>query len=328
MFFLSEPAISTISLFKGDANLEESKRWLKDRLTTICKANPWLVGRLVRNKKIHKNVLLKIPQPLSEADVDALICDDTDNNLSSISTETPYETIVDTLHKSKLVVGPGYKLVGKEDLRVSKFTLTKVADGKVALVVSITHSIADGHTYYKIMSMLSSGYVEELSATRKHDFIPKSIEAIGKKEGSYLQSFSFMLCCIKSMLSGPKATLEARYIDQDKVKELKATYNNEEGFISTNDILTSSFSQATNADLTLMAINLRGRVEDTNDEDAGNYSLVVLHDKESTTTPSSVRQLLSNGTPFTRKSNSLPGFFKVRLSLNIVHMMCSSLVDT
>ena len=139
MFFLSEPAISTISYFKGDVNLDESKRWLKDRLTAICKANPWLVGRLVRNKKINKNVLLKIPQPLSEADVDALICVETDNKLS-ISTETPYETIVDTLHKSKLVVGPGYKLVGKEDLRVSKFTLVKVADGEVALVVSITHA--------------------------------------------------------------------------------------------------------------------------------------------------------------------------------------------
>jgi len=200
--------------------------------------------------------------------------------------------------------------VNKGDLRVSKFTLAKVADG-VALVVSITHSIADGHTYYKIMSMLSTGDVEELSTTRKHDFISKSMEAIGKKEGSYLQSFSFMLCCIKSMLSGPRATLEARYIDQGKVEELKATDNNEEGFVSTNDILTSSFRHATSTDLTLMAINLRGRVEDTNDEDAGNYSLVVLHDKESAATPSSVRQLLSNGPPFTRENNSLPGFFKV-----------------
>ena len=177
--------------------------------------------------------------------------------------------------------------------------------------------VADGHTYYKIMSMFSTGDVEELSATRKHDFIPKSMEAIGKKEGSYLQSFSFMLCCIKSMLSGSKATLEARYIDQDKVKELKATVDNEEGFISTNDILTSSFSHASNADLTLMAVNLRGRVEDTNDEDAGNYSLVILHDKESAATPSSVRQLLSNGPPFTRKGNSLPGFFKVRLMIEV-----------
>jgi len=315
MFFLSEPAISTISFFKGDVNLDESKRWLKDRLTTICKANSWLAGRLVRNKKKHKNVLLKIPQPLSEADVDALICDDADNNLSSISTETPYETIVDTLHKSKAVVGPGYKLVNKGDLRVSKFTLAKVDDGEVALVVSITHAVADGHTYYKIMSMLSTGGdVEELSATRKHDFIPKSIEAIGKKEGSYLQSFSFMLCCIKSMLSGSKATLEARHIDQDKVKEMKYRQQGEE-FISTNDILTSSFSKSTNTDLTLMAINLRGRVEDTNDEDAGNYSLVILHDKESCATPSSVRQLLSDGPPFTRKNNSLPGFFKVRLMI-------------
>ena len=82
--------------------------------------------------KRHKNVLLKIP-PLSEADVDALICDDTNNNLSSISTQTPYETIVDTLHKSKAVVGPGYKLVNK-DLRVSKFTLARQHSWSVSLM--------------------------------------------------------------------------------------------------------------------------------------------------------------------------------------------------
>lgn len=114
------------------------------------------------------------------------------------------------------------------------------------------------------------------------------------------------------MLRGPKATLEARYVNEDKVNELKATVNNGEGFVSTNDILTSSFGQATNSDLTLMAINLRGRVEETDEDDAGNYSLVLLYDKESAATPSSVSQLLSNGPPFTRKNNSLPGFFKVR----------------
>lgn len=38
MFFLSEPAISTISFFnKGDVDLERSRKWLKERLTLICK---------------------------------------------------------------------------------------------------------------------------------------------------------------------------------------------------------------------------------------------------------------------------------------------------
>lgn len=300
MFFLSEPAISTISFFQGDVDIEASKLWLKERLTQIVTANPWLAGRLEKNKKVHKNLLLAIPQPVTSEDVDALICNDEDG---SLSTETKYEVICDRLLKSKMVVGPGYKLVGK-DLRCSKFTLAKVGQGQVALVVSITHAVSDGHTYYKIMSMLN-GDVEKLSSTRKFDFINKSMEAIGSKESKYLSSFSFLLCCLKSMLFGGKAKLDARYIDENLIKEWKDSAH--DGFISTNDIVTSTFAKATNSDLLLMAINLRNRVEDAKEDDAGNYSLVVLHDKESSATPSGVRQLLNDGPPFTRKNDKLPG---------------------
>lgn len=308
MFFLSEPAISTISFFKGDLDFDASQKWLKERLVLICKANPWLAGRLVRKKKVHKNLLLAIPQPVTEEDVDALICNDVDNALSSISTETKYEIICDKLLKSKLVVGPGYKQVGK-DVRCSKFTLAKGADGQVALVVSITHAVADGSTYYRIMSMFS-GDVEQLFSTRKHDFVPKSLEAIGTKESKYLSSFSFALCCIKSMLCGSKTKLiDARFVDEDKVNELKVATSNSD-YISTNDILTSTFARATRSDILLMAINLRNRVEDTSEMDAGNYSLVVLHDKDSSSSPSQIRASLNEGPPYVRKGGkSLPGFF-------------------
>ena len=305
MVFLSEPAISTISFFQGDVDLEASKLWLKERLTQIVTANPWLAGRLVKNKKVHKNLLLAIPRPVTNEDVDALICNDEDGSLSNINTETKYEVICNKLLKSKQVVGPGYKLVGK-DLRCSKFTLAKVGQGQVALVVSITHAISDGHTYYKIMSMLN-GDVEALSSTRKFDFINKSMEAIGSKESKFLSSFAFLLCCLKSMLFGGKAKLDARYIDENLIKEWKDSESVHDGFISTNDIVTSTFAKATNSDLLLMAINLRNRVEDAKEDDAGNYSLVVLHDKESSATPSGVRRLLNDGPPFTRKNGKFPG---------------------
>jgi len=46
MFFLAEPAITTISFFKGDVDIDKSKAWLKDRLTSIARANPWLGKRV------------------------------------------------------------------------------------------------------------------------------------------------------------------------------------------------------------------------------------------------------------------------------------------
>mmetsp|Transcript_34998 Transcript_34998/g.74651 ORF Transcript_34998/g.74651 Transcript_34998/m.74651 type:complete len:259 (+) Transcript_34998:562-1338(+) len=162
------------------------------------------------------------------------------------------------------------------------------------------------------MSMLEkNGDVQGLSSARKHDFVSKSVEAIGQEESKYLQSLSFGmidfaapsfrcfasacffvsycvtailgLCCIKSMLCGSKAKFGAK----------------------------SAFSRATRSDLTLMAINLRKRVKETDDMDAGNYSLVVLYDTEGSASPSVIRQSLNEGPPFTRKGGKpLPGFFK------------------
>jgi hypothetical protein len=310
MFFLAEPAITTISFFKG-ADAKSSSTWLKQRLTEICEANPWLTGRLVKNKKIHKNLLLEIPTPVTEADVESIICNDESvlSKLSHISSKSKYEDVVGMILKSDAVVGPGYKLIGKKECRVAKFTLVPVGDDQVALIASITHAVSDGFTYYKILSMLSSD-IEELSCVRKHDFVHASIEAIGAKEYKFLSSTPFLICCLKSMLCGSKAKIEARYIDADKIISGKEKVH--DGFVSTNDIITSSFARATKADVLLMAINLRDRIKGTaSHNDAGNYESVLLHDSNSAATPQSLRKTLKGGAPFKRDGDTkLPGFFK------------------
>ena len=305
MVFLGEPAITTITFFKNaDATLSSS--WLKDRLTQVCKANPWLTGRLIRDKKIHKNVLLEIPRVI-EADVDSIICNE-GKVLSGISSQTKYEDLVNAILKSNAVVGPGYKLIGQRNLRVAKFTMVPVSNGEVALIFSLTHTISDGFTYYKILSMLS-GEIEELSSVRKHDYVPASIEAIGVKEDKFLKSTSFLLCCLKSMLCGSKANMEARYIDPEAIRAIKTEAKHR--FISTNDIITSTFARATDTDILLMAINLRSRVKGTDSNDAGNYELVLTHDAVSASTPEAIRKSLQEGPPFKRDGDTqLPGFFK------------------
>eukprot|EP00956_Cyclotella_meneghiniana_P026811 scaffold58905_cov66-Cyclotella_meneghiniana.AAC.2 len=312
MFFLAEPAITTVTFFKG-ADAKTSSAWLKDRLAAICNVNPWLAGRLVKDKKVHKNVLLEIPTPIpTDEDINAIICN-VDRELTRISSKSKYEDVVNAILKSDAVVGPGYKLVGKRDRRVAKFTLVPMNNNdEVALIASITHAVSDGYTYYKIMSMLN-GDIEELSPVRKHDFVTASIDAIGAKEYKFLSSTSFLICCLKSMMCGSKANIEARYIDQDKIISSKEKVK--DGFVSTNDIVTSSFARATKVDILLMAINLRNRVKGTNEKDAGNYESVILHDSTSASTPQALRKTLTGGAPFKRDGNmALPGFFKTTRS--------------
>ncbi len=317
MFFLGEPSIITTTFFKG-ADFTKSLEMVKNRISQICFANPWLVGRLVRNKKIHNNVLLKIPKFVTDSDIEAVICSE-EPLLSGISTEAPYATVCETVVKSKVMVSEGYKLVGKDD-RVAKFSLVKVANGEVAFFLSITHTVADGHTYYKVFNMLTDGVeIERLSYIRNHGFVPEMKNATGEAELNLMLSPGLMMNMIPLMLCGPKAQFHVRFVDEEKVKSAKGasesrcgTNSKHDFACSTNDILTSTFANATKADLVLMAINLRNRVQAAKDQDAGNYESVIMYDPPSYSTPEIIRRSIRGGTPFIRSDGlPLPGFFKL-----------------
>mmetsp|Transcript_4717 Transcript_4717/g.5661 ORF Transcript_4717/g.5661 Transcript_4717/m.5661 type:complete len:437 (+) Transcript_4717:67-1377(+) len=322
IFFLAEPSVATISFFES-ANHKKSFEWMRERIFLICHANPWLVGRLVKDKKKHKNVLLAVPESITDNDIDAITCSK-ESDLSPISTKIPYNTVSKTVSKSNAMVPEGYKLVGK-DTRVSKFTLVPVSSGETAFVMSITHAVVDGYTYYKIMSMLTDGAeIESLSFVRKHDFNPKMKQAIGEEEYKLLTSPSLALSMVSGMLCPKPAIFDARFVDEEKVKQAKKEATDRCGNIaddefacSTNDILTSTFAKATNAGLLLMAINLRNRVKETNDKDAGNYEAVVTYDSPSSATPEAIRKSLRGGAPFKRVGGlPLPGLFKLMAGIN------------
>ena len=317
MFFLAEPAIASVTFFR-DVDFEKSLNTMKKRISLICHANPWLAGRLVKNKKIHKNLLLAVPNRIDENDIDALLCSE-DVSLSNISTQMQYEKMCKALYKSNALVPEGYKLIGTEN-KVAKFVLVPVAKGEVALLLSITHAVADGYTYYKILSMLTEGStIESLSICRKHEFIPKMKTAIGEHETKMLLSPGLMLNMIPKMIFGPKAQFNARFVDKEKIQHAKLESESRLGksihqtfACSTNDILTSTFGNATKANLLLMAINLRNRLQEANNMDAGNYESVLTYDPPSYAKPEIIRQSLHQGAPFKRVGGlPLPGFFKL-----------------
>jgi hypothetical protein len=324
MYFLAEPSISTISFFEG-ADHTKSIEWMKQRISLICHANPWLVGRFVKDKKKHANVLLAVPKTVTDQDIEAIMCTE-DLSLSDISTKKSYTTICNALEKSNSATPPGYKLINK-DTRVSKFSLLPVANGQLAFILSITHAVADGYTYYKIMSMLTDGAeIESLSFVRKHEFVPKMKTAIGEAEHDMLLSPGLMLNMMPAMLCGQKARFDARFVDEEKVNKAKkdcesrcGTDTEHEFACSTNDIITSTFANATNAGLLLMAINLRNRMKEANDKDAGNYESVITYDSPSSATPEAIRKSLRGGAPFIRVGGrKLPGFcelLKVRFAM-------------
>jgi hypothetical protein len=317
MNHMGTPAVTSISFFTGeDVHFENSLEHLKDRIASICTANPWLAGKLVKNKKIHKNVLLAVPTEITSTDLDAILVSQEDS-LSGISTSTPYTTLSKAVSKSNAMVKEGFNLIGK-DLRVCKFTLLPVANGQVVFILSITHAVVDGFTYYKIMNMLTDGMeIEKLSFIRKHAFVPQMHEAMGKEECKLLFSPGLMLNFMPGMLFGPTARFDARFIDEEKVRAAKeeALCRGSEEIeyaCSTNDIITTTFGNAAKAELLMMTINLRNRVTEATDNDAGNYETAILFDAASSAHPEAIRKTLRKGGPFTRVGGTpLPGFFKL-----------------
>jgi len=313
-----EKGITTVSFFSGD------KPNLTSRLLEIVKANPWLVSTLIRNKKIHeKNIILCYPSGITEEHIKTVYHEST----LPISENMPFEELSKALSK-KAILPMGTTLL-KKKLPISSFTLTPCTnnneggEGKFALIVSISHAVADGHTYYKILSMLSSStQIESLNAKRKFDVAPKIRAATGEAEYNYGVSSATMINCVLKMANpfSAKTEIAAYYIDKEKVKNTKAKEDEREKkkekqdlempfSCSTNDILTSSFGNAAEIRVLMMAINLRKRLEGAVDNDAGNYESVVMYDPPGYEHPSDIRKSLCRGVPFIREhSHPLPKF--------------------
>jgi hypothetical protein len=145
-----------------------------------------------------------------------------------------------------------------------------------AVVFSISHAIADGFTYYNLLSMISAdGIVTAMSPVRNHDIMEQSDMAMGEKEFKWLNSTS-TLCNIVSNLLFPskKAIAQNFTIDSNRVKLLKENAEKNpsfQGFVSTNDILASTFGNVTSARILMMPINFRVKLLDFTNNDAGNY---------------------------------------------------------
>lgn len=319
---LMEPGITTINFFSDGNNkidYDTSLRMLKSRMKNICEANPWLVGRLVRNKQKHKGLLCcAYPRNISNDDIDAIFVTTNLDEMKSLSSSvTPYPEITKAMKKSGAIVKTGHQLINKSD-RVTKLTFLPIANGnEYALSFSIAHAVADGFTYYRIFSMLSNkSAIESLQEKRVQNFEASTIESIGLKEQKFLHSPWLLGNVISRWAFSSPMQVSANFVDADKISKVKEDAKNRHSedpnfYVSTNDILTSSFGRESKVDALLMAFNLRGRHADATESHAGNYESVLYYDEESFKTPDVIRESLRNGAPYKRFSgNELPSWSK------------------
>jgi hypothetical protein len=286
-------AMTTITFFTGGPAPVEA---IRARLAAVVAANPWLAGRLVRGKGEKRWRLTFDPAgPLRDGIF--TVARPGQYAVQGVS----YAALQKVLRGSPLEVKGGTKAVNKGAVLVN---VTVIPDGggggadgpQWALTVSMSHTIADGYTYYRIYNMLSAAVeVAALSPARKESFSADLPAAVGRAESRIYHSASFALNCAGNMVFGGAVRSQCRLVDKGRVEAAKAAAkgDGDSAFVSTNDVLTAAWGKLTRAQLLEMPINLRNRLPGIGDADAGNYEWVVMYQEEDFLRPGQIRKSLS-----------------------------------
>jgi len=299
--------VSSISFFEGD--LQKSKAFIEERFKNVCELNPWLLGRLI-DKKSSDLLVLEYDEEIRDEILNKALHYNSKNSNLKINSKMDYETILKQT-APYLVQNP--KTIINTDALVSALVFQPLEDkaNEFAMIFSLSHSIVDGHSYYKILNMLfADEKIIALNVERKSNLSTKLKEAVSLSSYNYFASFAHVGNALRGSIFAKKSRASAYYIDDDKINRAKSQKIDTLPFVSSNDIITSGFFSLIGARVGFMAVNFRDKIKGLVQEDAGNYEGAILYDKEIYSSPSLIRKYLSQGIPYPTTSRPLPQFLE------------------
>ena len=217
-----------------------------------------------------------------------------------------------------------YLLRDEEDINKSQ---------KLAILLSVSHIIADGRTVYNIFNMLDDSNPNAIKTLDRNtieynDQLYKHTNLAGKNGRNLLLDFGvkdILPWLAKSYTRSGKAEYDVKLynykVNLDEVNKVKKEYENLaiNQFVSTNDVLTSHFYQKNEkADYVNMNIDVRPRLmkysfenEGQNESEnasspfhldlAGNYVATLILRKQDLSSPLNIRKALNQ--KFTKSTN-------------------------
>jgi len=199
-----------------------------------------------------------------------------------------------------------------KNMPIILLTLAESSPNEFALIFSMSHVIADGHTYYNILNMLKPGTeVRSLNAIRIMSFSERSKDAYGRKSLEWIDTLPASLLMMRSMMCNSTAKIYAYYLDDDKIAKAKKEgikNNSNVKYVTTNDILTSGFFNVCRTRIGVMGFDCRDKgLDDITSELAGNYVTSLVMDPEVFGTPASLREMYTPGVPYITTKMPLPG---------------------
>lgn len=328
------PSVSSVSFYQGKVDILA----LRKRIAELISMNPWLHARLRKSNKHGKDTVAVYPTKFDPemsnlSSIFRFVLD------SSISQGLNYDALTKRL--TKYLVKKGTECLNKDDESLFRVTLVEIRkDEEYALVVSMSHILGDGQTFYHVYSMLDMHTKPKALITeRKVDFIPQLNAIHGQKAvNDWLHSAAFLIGSLKTRLFSAPPKASVFMLDHKEVERIKKQYIRDKNntvtgakeygnvaFITTNDIFTSWFFKAVNSAFGAMVINCRGRLNGITGLHAGNYWSLLLYNASDFSKPSFIRESLPT---MKSRSNTVPSFLEsVDFQVSMVTNWSSFYVD-
>jgi hypothetical protein len=309
------PPVTTVTLYEGSAPVE----FLRRRLAMMLERNPWLTARIVKKNTANGVVALAYekafePERVIEQHFSVYAPGDVGFSLSM-----PYEALVHSLQPVQCARSKPATDKNEPLFKVAVVPIEAEEGGNnqaarlrsamtlpgFALVVSMNHTLGDGHTYYNLYGMLSADAdVKELDPVRIAGFEEAKTEVIGEKENAMFTSAGLGLGIMGTYLGAKVTRREPQNVcihavDPAWVAAEKAR-TKQEGqvpFISANDALTSWFLREMKSDMNIMVANFRSRepsILNLTEHHVGNYEANVPYFPGDVETPALIRQSIRN----------------------------------
>ncbi|KAJ3163270.1 hypothetical protein HK101_000635 [Irineochytrium annulatum] len=265
------PAVSTITFFPNPINVDH----LRSRVLSVISTNPWLRSRLEGSLFSPKMRYASHPSGNGSLPDDGrhfVDCSDI-----TIDPDARYGEIIKGLQRH--VVKPGLEVIGTGG------PLFLVTCFRNAVVVSLSHVLGDGHTFYSIYAMLDD----------RVDIRAMECERRVRMEGRVLSGFIKLAVILPRVLAwalfGRRnitrvGVVRKQYVEAAKADAVKTGAK----FVSTNDILTSWIFTKCRTGFGCMAADLRPRLAGLNSDMAGNYTDAAYFEKGGYEVPEMIRE--------------------------------------
>lgn len=315
------PAVTSVDFFEGDP--AAAAEHLRSAVSAVLAANPWLGGTLTRNARTGL-VHLRWGGTSSKGVLpSAHYAEAEDSAAAASDAGAPYDAVARALGRFSVPVCSAC-VDASPPPPLFRVTLVRApqAPSSFAVVVSLSHVVGDGSTFYALRDALRAGGgpPRAFDVHRRHTFSQelKGLLGGGNDTLTWFTSVGCTAGIIRNLVFGARPRILMAPVDPGWLASEKSRAGGPDGsFVSSNDVVTSALLAAFRCDVGVMAVNFRGRLAGLGPAHAGNYEALTAYNTADYATPALIRASLLVGGGGVRRAGGdtpLPGALHTALT--------------